>query len=316
MACGYNLFALGDEPRCPECGLLNIPSGYRQEVWDLVDSGRWFFSSFFGPFQKRPPGWWWALDRPGDVKRSLKFAGRCLLIAAVTILAFGFLADLFRVELTIAYRYTAANDPAGSMTDAGELIYVHGMGGYIHEFHDDIKYVVVGRWPGTTMTSTSRLFLKPAFEFITPCTIIFVWLFSVWAGPAMVGLWTQIRRGLPDFARPPRTILAASNYESHRLLYLSMVFAIWVAADTALRVVVCPTNPVALSVLRLVCHLAFGALGAVGWIGPLRSDYTRQLVRSRFHAARIVVMYAVILPWVVTAIAAGTVAKLLSLLWL
>jgi hypothetical protein len=27
LACGYDLQGLGDEPRCPECGLLNIPEG-------------------------------------------------------------------------------------------------------------------------------------------------------------------------------------------------------------------------------------------------------------------------------------------------
>jgi len=57
LACGYDLFGLGDEPRCPECGLLNIPQGYRRQVWELVDSGKWFFSGPFAFFRKRPPGW-------------------------------------------------------------------------------------------------------------------------------------------------------------------------------------------------------------------------------------------------------------------
>jgi len=105
----------------------------------------------------------------------------------------------------------------------------------------------------------------------------------------------------------PHTIIASSNYESHRLLYLSIVVAIWMVADAALRVTVFARSPMSLSVVWLLLVLTVTVLGAAGWIGPLRSDYTRQLVRSRLHAARIVVMYAVILPWVVTwtVVAAG-----------
>jgi len=44
LGCGYSLRGLGTEPRCPECGLLNIPDAYRKQVWALVDSGKWFFS--------------------------------------------------------------------------------------------------------------------------------------------------------------------------------------------------------------------------------------------------------------------------------
>lgn len=309
VACGYNLYGLGDEPRCPECGLLNIPSGYRQQVWDLVDSRRWFFSSFFGLFQKRPPGWWWALDRPGDVKRSCRFAGCCTIVAAIMILGFGCLADSLRVEVTTRCSYPDPNDPAGPMIDAGERVYVCGMGGSVREYHDDGGYAALyAPGLGLTCTTTSRPSFKPAFQFIPACGTFFVWVFSIWAGPAMVGLWTQIRKGLPDFARPPRTILAASNYESHRLLYLSIGFAIWTVVDAALRVTVfAGKSPVFLSMMWLLLVLTVTAVGAAGWIGPLRSDYTRQLVRSRLHAARIVVMYAVILPWVVTwtVVAAG-----------
>ncbi len=32
LACGYDLSGHGEEPRCPECGLLNIPEGYRRQV--------------------------------------------------------------------------------------------------------------------------------------------------------------------------------------------------------------------------------------------------------------------------------------------
>ncbi|MCH7596214.1 MAG: hypothetical protein IID35_06600, partial [Planctomycetes bacterium] len=100
VACDYNLFGLGDEPRCPECGLMNITDGFRREVWALVDSGKWFFSGFLSPFKKRPPGWWWALDRPGDVRRSFRFAVGHALISAVLVFGFALAADSVLVETT------------------------------------------------------------------------------------------------------------------------------------------------------------------------------------------------------------------------
>ncbi|UCC32740.1 MAG: hypothetical protein JSU86_10735 [Phycisphaerales bacterium] len=312
VACGYNLFGLGDEPRCPECGLLNIPSRYRQQVWDLVGSGRWFFSSFFGPFRKRPPGWWWALDRPGDVKRTFKFTGVYLLITASLIFGAGAVGDAARVEIADKwsnYSYVDPDDPTRSTIVDYEQVSVVGLGGTPRrgrysqtERHDAADRIIrpFGR-------RSVRVLIEPSLDFLPLCGIIFAWVFFIWALPAMAGLWTQIRKGLPEFARAPRTILAASNYESHRLLYLGIVFAIWTVADAALRVSVFARTPASLLVLWLLLVLAVTVLGAAGWTGPLRSDYTRQLVRSRRHAARIVVMYAVMLPWVMTiAVVAAT----------
>ena len=105
LACGYNLFGLGEEPRCPECGLRHVPSVYREQVWELVDSGKWFFSGFFTPWRKRLPGWWWALDRPGDLRRSFRFAVVRVLISTVLILVFVAAADAVRIEITWRYAY-------------------------------------------------------------------------------------------------------------------------------------------------------------------------------------------------------------------
>lgn len=321
VACGYNLFGLGDEPRCPECGLLNIPSSYRQEVWDHIDSGRWFFSSFFGPFQKRPPGWWWALDRPGDVKRSFKFAGVYLLITASLIFGAGAVGDAARVEIADRwsnYSYVDRDDPTRSIIVDYDQVSVHGLGGTVRRgrYSQTERQDAADRIARPLARRSVCVVIKPSLDFVPLCGIIFAWVCFTWAVPAMVGLWTQIRKGLPEFARAPRTILAASNYESHRLVYLSLIVEIWMVVDTALRVTILPTTLMSLRLawsVVLVLLLALQVVGAAGWIGPLRSDYTRQLVRSRFHAARIVVMYAVILPAVMTGTVVAAALSLFSL---
>ena len=146
----------------------------------------------------------------------------------------------------------------------------------------------------------------------SPRAVIFgmllsLWVVLTWALPAGVGLCTQIRKGLPPFARAPRTVSAAALYESHRLLYLAVVVLAWMVVDVVARQNLLHSlkNPLFI-VLPLVSLLTMvGACSCATWVGALRSDYTRQLVRSRFHAFRIVLVYAVILPSVVTfAIAA------------
>ena len=57
------------------------------------------------------------------------------------------------------------------------------------------------------------------------------------------------------------------------------------------------------------------AYGALGWVGPLRSDYTHQLVRSRFHAFRIVVMYAILLPVLMLMTASASIGAYLRWGW-
>ena len=128
-----------------------------------------------------------------------------------------------------------------------------------------------------------------------------LWILLLWAGPAFVGLCTQIRKGLPKFARAPRTIIAAANYESHRLVYISLFIALCMGVELAVRRTVSFSAGswwIRYAVVLVCLGVAIGVFGAAGWIGPLRSDYTKQLVRSRVHMIRIIIMYAIILPWV------------------
>lgn len=309
VACGYNLFGLGDEPRCPECGLLNIPTAFRQQVWDLVDSGKWFFSGFLTPFQKRPPGWWWALDRPGDVRRSFKFAAGFLALTACLIFGTGAMADALRVEWTLAYQWSTAppDDPERRTVVEARYITAYGLAGMQRRF--ERRDSDITRSPGQRLqpgqSRSSRIVIEPSLAFLPICGGIYLWVFLSWAGPALVGLWTQIRKGLPPFARAPRTIIAAANYEAHRVLYLGLVIEVWMLADAALRLTTLVTSPAVVVIVDLALMISVTLLGVAGWVGPVRSDYTRQLIRSRAHAVRIVLMYALALPWAMTCIIAG-----------
>ncbi len=318
VACGYNLHGLGNEPRCPECGLLNIPSGYRQQVWDLVDSGRWFFSRFLTPLAKRPPGWWWALDRPGDVRRSFKVAARNVLITAVMIIGVGSAAGSFLIEETTTYAYPRLEDALGGPTEKGTRTLVVGLGGYTARWKDDIDYASYYAAPGrTTQTTSFQVVVEADGDVIAISGAMLAWAVWMWATTALVGLWSQIRKGLPKFARAPRTIIAASNYESHRLLFLGASFMAWAVVDALLRCVVIPQEYASMihdAGPVLLLFACYSILGMIGWVGPLRSDYTRQLIRSRWHAGRILVMYALVFPWILTVITMAGVAIALSLI--
>lgn len=299
VACDYNLFGLGDEPRCPECGLMNITDGFRREVWALVDSGKWFFSGFLSPFKKRPPGWWWALDRPGDVRRSFKFAAACVVASFLIVLAAFAVAGATVTVRTARYSivsysesYSEAVRPAGTWVLAVDAF---GMPVRVED--------TVGRANRGEATipcgGTCHVELEPSLAFLGPFAVTCTLIFSLWAGPALVGLWTQIRKGLPAFARAPRTIIAASNYEAHRLMYLAALALLWAGVVVLTRDGLCSwpqTSPFRILLSYWALMLVLAILGAAGWVGPLRSDYTKQLVQSRLHAARVILMYAVALP--------------------
>ncbi len=295
VACGYNLFGLGDEPRCPECGLMNITDGFRREVWALVDSGKWFFSSFLSPFKKRPPGWWWALDRPGDVQRSFKFSAACVVASFLIVLASFAVAGATVTVQTWRYRFV---DTSGTVRVADTLVSVTDVFGNVVRDEENVNWDNIGKFAGG-WTSACHVDLEPSLVFLWPFAITYVLIFFLWAGPALVGLWTQIRKGLPEFARAPRTIIAASNYEAHRLMYLAAFALLWASVVVLTRDGGCSwpqSSPFRILLSYWALMLVLAILGAAGWVGPLRSDYTKQLVQSRLHAARVILMYAVALP--------------------
>ncbi|MBI3834272.1 MAG: hypothetical protein HY287_08085 [Planctomycetes bacterium] len=309
LGCGYDLRGLGDEPRCPECGLLNVPQGYREEVWRLVDSGKWFFSGFFLPFKKRPPGWWWSLDRPGDVRRSWKEVARNAMLAA-GILCIGCLAvDLFKVKTTCHWTAYDPNSAERNPIDVAETIYVTSfsrdgisIGGDNDKTWEKLKEL---REKGLRFkfTESRALTFFPRADLLysfAPNMSIAVLL--IWAYPATVGLYTQIRKSLPSFARPKRTIVAAANLESHQLIYnsalaIAMVVVIYAVRTTDSLKGQWRSNE---GTFFFAAYACMAVLSAIRWIGAVRSDYTRQLIQSRSQAVRIVVLYGLIFPWATT----------------
>lgn len=311
VACGYNLFGLGDEPRCPECGLRNIPDEFRKQVWELVDSGKWFFSGPLALFRKRPPGWWWALDRPGDLRRSLRVAAWNAAIAAAILFAGAAIASSVAVETTRTYRFWRLDDPTGAIIYQTSSITREGLIRNRQETLQEPDWTEVRQLGGVAVrnTSSSRVVTcAPDTAFLWVAFGILFWLALTWIGPLFVGLVTQIRKGLPQFARPPLTIIAAGAYESHRLLYASAVSvlalniaAIAVAFDPALIFGWGPRFMRPVTLLLLLGISVFSILYvSLGWVGPVRSDYTKQLIQSRGHAARIVIMFALLFPLLTT----------------
>jgi len=306
VACGYNLFGLGDQPRCPECGLRNIPDEFRRQGWGLVDSGKWFFSGPFSFFRKRPPGWWWALDRPGDLQRSLSVVARNATVAAGIVLIGAVVASSIAAETTEIYQFSNLNDPTARVIYETSAITRDGLmrDGKESLQNPDWKNI----WDSSVVlgtTSTSRLVIcTPQWSSVPVATGILLWLDLTWVGPVFVGLVTQIRKGLPQFARPPLTIIAAGAYESHRMMYGS--------AATGLAVILAAVGyalsassrrgfmPLGSNLPEILClfgiPVAIILYVAFGWVAPLHSDWTKQLIQSRGHAARIVVMYALLFP--------------------
>lgn len=318
VACRYDLFGLGDEPRCPECGLVNVPDAFRKAVWKLVDSGRWFFSNIFRPFQKRPPGWWWSLDRENDLSRSFKFAGAHALATVVLILCVGLVGDAFRVEQTWSYAYPVPMTGSQPTINLFTTVNVIGLGGKTLRSVERVEEVAASTLSsaayGWRIRSARIVIEPPSVSAVWTCGWVVGWTLLSWFTLATVGLWTQIRTGLPRFANAPRTIIAASNYESHRMGYVALLFLLWAILESSLRLTVFRFN--ALWDLYPAHFLplwgSIGTFAAIGWVGPLRSDYTRQLIRSRAHAVRVILMYAVGFPIALTGAIAFLVVAVVS----
>jgi len=323
--CGYDLHGLGEAVRCPECGRVNVPEAYRREVWAMVDRGTWFFSNPFQLFRKRPPGWWWSLDRPGDVMRSTRFALTCLTMSALLMglaVAFG---DTMACKTQWSYTRPMPPGSALSHTDVWE--HRVGLCGVLRGFRTYTVEIPEPEGPPPNQPPPTRssltvsaLSFAPWWGCIVPVVLIVPALLVTWLGPAGVGLCTQIRKGLPRFARAPATVVSGCNYEAHRLIYVAILVVLWVVVDVLIRRPlaqwgagrVTPLVEIVVTVSRIAAPVLIMLYGALGWVGALRSDFTRMLIQSRGHAVRIVLMYAIGLP-LVTAFAVLCLDTLIEL---
>ena len=312
ISCGYNLRGLGEEPRCPECGLLNIPEGLRRQVQEAVDAKPWFFSAFSNPFGKRLPGWWWSLDRQGDVGRSFKFAGAHILVCLLIVVGLGIIPNSIVVDSTTHYFLTDPDDP--SLEEAvGMQLVVIGVANSMLDSRETLDENRFYTSSSTRISATSKTRLEVSLESLLFSFGLYVWAISVWACPSHIGIWTQIRKGLPEFAKAPRTIIAASNYEAHRLTYLAIVMVAGMACDAGVRITLYSggwswARHQTAEMCFLVLSVSVVAFAVLEWIGPIRSDYTRQLIRSWFHGLRILLMYALFFPGILALAFAALVA--------
>ncbi len=300
LACGYDLHGLGDGPRCPECGLLNIPQGYRQQVWDLVDSGKWFFSGFLHPFKKRLPGWWWALDRDGDLQKSYKFAAKNFIIASMIVLISCYFANACVVKDMSRATARDKSDPIEAAVEIGKDITLYGFALLRGEEVEKVDYSQTRRTQRLGWHHSTQLVYAPTWHALLYACGFISWLILQWGFPTFVGLITQLRKGLPEFARPQRTVIAACMYESHRTVYSAIVIAWLLSIEVATRYfALSASTPLSMTYFAstlILIVVSFISFGAFGWIGPLRSDYTKQLVQSRWHQIRIILMYAIGFP--------------------
>ena len=304
LYCGYNLTGLEDGARCPECGMVSVPAAFRREVWDLVDSPRRLWGLMARPIAGYPPGWWWALDRPGDVGRSVRTLARNAALSLIIVLSAAVAVDSVVVEETrVAQLYDQADSRAKTLW-WNESVIPHRLLNRITDerstwsnsnFWGGDAYERV-RSPARRTIVSYRVLWDWSAGALWQGVAAFAWLLLVWAYVAQVGLWTQIRKGLPEFARPPRTIVAAANLQSCKLVFLAVLAVLGCAVEVASRYACAGRglHGYELALWGVGAGLALAA--ATMWIGALRSDFTRQLIRSPIHTGRIVLMYAVALP--------------------
>ena len=305
LYCRYNLTGLPEGSRCPECGMVSVPEALRREVWDLVDSPRRLWALMARPIAKHPPGWWWALDRPGDVRRSFGMLVRNLALSVVIVLAALVTAGSVVLEETEFSQLYDQADPKAKTLYWNEIIIAYRLfnkatetgftrseSGYI----GSAKYRRILPSRAWRTNSSYRLLWDWSAGALWVGAAAFAWLVVVWAYVAQVGLWTQIRKGLPEFAKPPRTIIAATNLQSCKLVFLALGVTLACGVEAAVRYV-CHAQWVRSYELTLWgVGVGLFVAGGTMWVGALRSDFTRQLVRSWLHATRIVLMYALALP--------------------
>jgi hypothetical protein len=69
---------------CPECGRISTVDAVRGETHALFDQPVRLYREALRFWSKHPPGWFWSLDRDGDVRRSrILLAINVMLVFAI-----------------------------------------------------------------------------------------------------------------------------------------------------------------------------------------------------------------------------------------
>ncbi len=286
--------------------MQSVPPAMRREVWELVDTPRRLWTEMFSLWGKHPPGWWWALDRPGDRRRCLRRLAINLVVAFLIATAAVVAADSVVIRSVQVVNWYDRTDTACAIP-LGETGYVEYWGLFggnrygrledVNAYCGALNEAAANQYQLVTRRPRQSVIWQLSLSSVFTASLVVGWMFCLWAAVSFIGLWTQIRKGLPSFARAPRTIIAASCLESCKLVYLGVIIALAAAAETVLRLGLFTTAAGVYSDLWFALCLLVVALGIAGWIGPLRSDFTRRLVRSRVHLVRILIMYALVMPF-------------------
>lgn len=304
LACGYDLRGLGEEARCPECGLLNVPEGYRSHLQEEFDSGRRSFSSPLAPWAPRPLGWFWSLDRDSDRRACARRA--CFNVTgfylAVVLILLASSSVAIRQTNTVSWTDPESNATKSFSCDVYHRFLLIGQGSLSEYFEIPNRLQQFGIRPKWNVVS-SLVFSGPAEmspRYISVLLIIAAFLVAALLLPGLLGIATQIRKGLPDYATPRRSVWSALLLETQILWHFAVAFLLFTAVEVALRHTAYFNFRLGSfrAELYLIVGAAFGLqlYAAALWIGPVRSDFTHQLIRSRRHAVRIVAMYAVVFP--------------------
>ncbi|UCG16026.1 MAG: hypothetical protein JSV19_12105 [Phycisphaerales bacterium] len=283
-----------------------MPEALRREARELVDSPARLWREMFSLVRKHPPGWWWALDRPGDMRRCLRMLLVNMLIAGAIVLVSVGAADSLAVQTIERTYYFDSKDPQREpATAVVEQTWTWAMFGRSSGYESDppnvfgaIDYDRVRRLHLQMASVRTRaiVFATDAW-WIGTSAVIVGWMILLWLSVAGVGIWTQIRKGLPKFAKPPKTIIAASCVESCKLVYLGLVVALAAIVECATRLYLLNIRNDIYKCVVFVLIVSVILVGVLGWVGALRSDFTRQLIRSRVHLIRILLMYALAMPF-------------------
>ena len=241
LYCGYDRTGLDEDRRCPECGLRSVPEEFRRETQAVFDSRRRLYREGLRWFSKHPPGWFWSLDRPGDLRRSVWLVGMNIVLCLLIINAGVILGDLCWLRIVHEGAWYNPTDPAAPVVAAyrhtaylGFAFRVRSEDAYNFDQWRDQPPGYALRW-----SLTARPIWNGSPRWHPVALIVPTWLVMVYVFLAFGGICSQLRKGLPSYARPLTSVTVAVNAASCRLPMQAASCLLLVAVE-----VVSDTDPV------------------------------------------------------------------------
>jgi hypothetical protein len=292
--CGYDLTGSTDTLACPECGRISTVDAVRGETHALFDQPVRLYREALRFWSKHPPGWFWSLDRDGDVRRSR------ILLAINVMLVFAIVTGGWLVACSCVVTVTGTErhlDPAGIEPPLltrettrrygalGTTLLNHN---YFPEHDRDLTVLTYDYAEKHEVAWALPQDGKGLWGLG-----IATWLVVNWFLVGQLGFLTQNLFPCHATQRPDRTVAAAVNAESCRLPAQAMVLALLLAVDAAVRVLL-PAGHFREHRMIVAILIPLGiALVWSHWICPLRSDSLGMLVPTRRRAVWVFGVYLV-----------------------